>query len=292
MERSLFISTVAMTPLKWFFAQLFPSISSVSTEQWHICAKNYPKIQKLQGNLQQMKLLESMDLQNFLVLILIPMLSCREICCKKMNKNSNNLLKIRNCPNCATTLVWRLLKEDNSFFLLLKKKDQMMICNIYVEGTRYLEVTKHPEQEGGSVDTRRSVPSLDVKVCFHGVEIRVESLFRDKTDSWVRIVNGIHQYVTRNVRNHSYWKRWAQGNLLQSCYQGLLWHCLLLLFLSVKENGEKLSLKDSIKIVWQCQKRWSDHCDMKLEKSLRRWCSTIWRHLERIQGKVQRCFAG
>ena len=45
-------------------------------------------------------------------------------------------------------------------------------------------------------------PVLDVKVCDHegryGVEIMIESLFRDRTVQvyWVRIVNGINKYVT------------------------------------------------------------------------------------------------
>ena len=43
-------------------------------------------------------------------------------------------------------------------------------------------------------------PVLDVKVCYHqgryGVEIKIESLFRDSTVSCVRIVNGINKYVT------------------------------------------------------------------------------------------------
>ena len=43
-------------------------------------------------------------------------------------------------------------------------------------------------------------PVLDVKVFFHqkryGIEIMVESLFRDRTVSWVRIVNGINKHVT------------------------------------------------------------------------------------------------
>ena len=43
-------------------------------------------------------------------------------------------------------------------------------------------------------------PVLDVKVCYdqghYGVEIMIESLFRDRTVSWVRIVNGINKYVT------------------------------------------------------------------------------------------------
>ena len=39
-EKRPFTSTVAMTPLNWFFEQLFPSMDSVSAEQWRICVKN------------------------------------------------------------------------------------------------------------------------------------------------------------------------------------------------------------------------------------------------------------
>ena len=43
-------------------------------------------------------------------------------------------------------------------------------------------------------------PVLDVKVCNrqrrYGVEVMIESSFRDRTVSWVRIVNGINKYVT------------------------------------------------------------------------------------------------
>ena len=42
--------------------------------------------------------------------------------------------------------------------------------------------------------------ALDVKVCLHqkrhGIEVMIESLFRDRTVSWVRIANGIDKYVT------------------------------------------------------------------------------------------------
>ena len=40
-------------------------------------------------------------------------------------------------------------------------------------------------------------PVLDVKVCYHqgryGVEIMIESFFRDRTVAWVRIVNGVNK---------------------------------------------------------------------------------------------------
>ena len=43
-------------------------------------------------------------------------------------------------------------------------------------------------------------PVLEIKVSYHqgryGVEIMIESLFRDRTVSWVRIANGFNKYVT------------------------------------------------------------------------------------------------
>ena len=78
------------------------------------------------------------------------------------------------------------------------RKD-LMIWEHHVESTPYHEVRKHPAWEGGFVETRKSAQSW-MKVCYHqrryGVEITIESLFRDRTVSWVRIVNGIFKYVT------------------------------------------------------------------------------------------------
>ena len=49
---------------------------------------------------------------------------------------------------------------------------------------------------------------LDVKVCYHqercGIEIVIESLFRDGTASWVRIVNGINKCVTETSETISF----------------------------------------------------------------------------------------
>ena len=64
-------------------------------------------------------------------------------------------------------------------------------------------------------------PVLDVNVYFHQglycIDIMVESSFRDRTVSWVRVVNGINKYVT--------------GTSAKAKPQ------LLFLFLFVKENG-------------------------------------------------------
>ena len=69
-------------------------------------------------------------------------------------------------------------------------------------------------------------PVFDVKVCLHleryGTEILIESLFRDGTACWVRIVNGIHKCVTEtsetisleNVEHRAFGKPVAKAKLV------------------------------------------------------------------------------
>ena len=124
---------------------------------------------------------------------------------------------------------------------------------------------------------RRSIPSkrvdyrkheigrvLDVKVCFHqrryGIEIMVESLFRDNSFLGSNCERN-WQLRNRNLRNHFSWKRWAQSyreKLLrkQSHDQCLLWHCLLYNFLFVYRKWIDINPESSMKIVLQCQKPW------------------------------------
>ena len=107
----------------------------------------------------------------------------RWTCCENASKKPQNFLNTRNWPNCAPTLTsWRIVENDNSSLHLRKKV--LVIC---VENTHYLGKTKI-----GLVS--------DGKVYFHQgrycVDIMIESLFRDRTVSWVRIVNGINKYVT------------------------------------------------------------------------------------------------
>ena len=46
-------------------------------------------------------------------------------------------------------------------------------------------------------------PVLDIKLCHRGdrysIQVLVESLFQDRTASWVRIVNVVDKYVTESV---------------------------------------------------------------------------------------------
>ena len=106
-------------------------------------------------------------------------------------------------------------------------------------------------------------PVLDVKVCYHqgryGVEITIESSFRDRTVSWVRIVTRINKYVTETseemlvaiVENRGTGKP-CRERLNHDRHR--LERCLLYLFLIVNENGWILNQENSAKVVFEVSK--------------------------------------
>ena len=81
------------------------------------------------------------------------------------------------------------------------------------------EYTLHRSEERSRVrgwirGHRKIGPVPDVKVCCHqghyAVEVMIESLFRDRTVSWARIVNGNNKYVTETAEEIPVAKRWEQ----------------------------------------------------------------------------------
>ena len=115
-----------------------------------------------------------------------------------MNINSSNCLKARNCPNCAATPGLKIV-EQGQFFITLDEEGPDEMKNSCREYTlpRSEEASR---VRGWMLGNTKIGPVLDVKVCLHqkrhGIEIMVESLFRDSTVSWVRIVNGMDKNVT------------------------------------------------------------------------------------------------
>ena len=184
---------VVMTPLNWCFAQLFPSISSVSTEQQQICVENKPETHEVRWNPPRMRIWNQwLHRHNFplltLFLRLIP--KYKETCCVNTNRNSQTFLNNRTWPNSAPMLVSRrtLRKDSSSLHLMMmhlaKWKD-------HVECIPYLEVRNHPAWEGGSVETRRSAQSW----MWESVIIKNVTVWR----SWSNLhheTNGINKYVT------------------------------------------------------------------------------------------------
>ena len=139
-------------------------------------------------------------------------------------------------------------------------------------------------------------PVLDVKVCYHqgryGVEIMIESVFRDPTVSWVRIVNGTNKHVTEtseeilvaSVENRGTGNPVAKAKPhfnVDSCVHSLSW---------TKMDGRwtrkiQSTLFWSVKIYDQIVTTW-------WHSSSRRWWSCkIWRPGRIVQVKVCGYFA-
>ena len=91
--------------------------------------------------------------------------------------------------------------DNTSSHLILKKE---IGCNIYAENAQCLDAKKKIRAKGWILKNTRIGPVLDKKVCRHeyrySIEVLNESLFRDRTASWVRIVSGIDKYVTEAVQ--------------------------------------------------------------------------------------------
>ena len=123
------------------------------------------------------------------------------------------------------------------------KKDPMK-WRINVESTRYLEVKKHPEWEGGFSETRTSARSWmwrsacikDVTVWKSWSNLCFETEQFLRFDMWTELTN------TSQKRHKKYPLRTlicssAQGNLWQRLSEdgNLLWICLPIQFLSMKK---------------------------------------------------------
>ena len=122
------------------------------------------------GNLQRMKIWNQWTyLQDFLLLIL-----------------TGNLLR----------------DKKHKFEQLLEDQKLSKLCSD--AGLKIVEKGQSEETSrlrgGWILGNTKIGPDLVVKVCLHqgcyDVEIVIESLFRDRTVYWVRIVNGINKYVT------------------------------------------------------------------------------------------------
>ena len=74
-----------------------------------------------------------------------------------------------------------------------------------VVNTLFQEKTVHHNQEDGSKGTQKIGPVLEVAIsCLHGkhgVEIRIWSLNRDNTHSWVRNSHGSNKFVMDSNNN-------------------------------------------------------------------------------------------
>ena len=135
------------------------------------------------------------------------------------------------------------------------------------------------------------------KVCLHqelcGIEILIESLFRDGTASSVRTVNGVHKYVietseTISLENieHSVTRK-AVAKAKPRPIRPMPTMTLRPISVLFRERKWINIQRDSVKIVLQCQKPWSDSCDMIhqfFDKMMEQYALTIlWKNQDKVR---------
>ena len=131
----------------------------------------------------------------------IPNHSNRETWCKTMSADSNKCLMTRSYPNCALTLVLRIVERGQYFFTLDTEERERMqhLCREYTMPRS----EKKTRAKGWILKNTRIGPVLDIKVCRHddryNIEVQIPSLFQGSTVSWVRMVNGVDKYVTESM---------------------------------------------------------------------------------------------
>ena len=223
----------SMAASKWLFVQLFLSISSVSTELWRICVGNEISlggIQKLKGyggpgapeNLETMSMPPGMSTTNQASQTDAGVQGnlLRE-CEQKFADLPEHAQLTKLCSHVALANT----VEKGQYFMTLDD-DQLDRLN-----GSCLEYTLHRGDQSSHVKVwvcgnTKIGPVLDVMFCCHqgryGVETKIESLFGDKTCSWVRIVNGIEWNQRKrdsNVRRESRCKCWRE-EYRETCCEG------------------------------------------------------------------------
>ena len=192
------------TRLELFFAQLFLSISSASTELSQICVKNTKACHIRTGRLeltgQSVPLFESTS-----SLMKTPTLSLeflfKKICCKKYKERvdrlsqQNQLTKMCIDAGFLKTVGRTVLHEKAHWRVLTIYRNQW-----HVASTLCHEMKKSTDLKGWIRRNTKIGPVLEVTTSYlqgkYGVEIKIESLDKNNSHSWVRISHGLNKLVT------------------------------------------------------------------------------------------------
>ena len=150
----------------------------------------------------------------------------------------------------------KIVEKKGQFFIRLDEgegPDEMKnLCREYTL-PRNEEASR---VRGWILGNTKTGPVLDGKVCVHqgryGIELRIESLFRDRTVSWVRIVNGINKYITKTSETISL--RVTGKPVVKARPQIKLAVALSPVSVPIRERNVLTSIQKTMIIVLQCQK--------------------------------------
>ena len=158
----------------------------MSTEQWQICVEHQPETREVRGNPPRMRIWNQWLYQQYLLLLTLFLRLMREY-----EQKIAELPEQQKLTKLCSNAVFSKNVEKGQFSMTLDEErldDMSTLCRQYT----LPQSDESSQLKGWILGNTKIGPVLDVKVCYHqgryGVEIMIESLFRDRTVSWVRIV--------------------------------------------------------------------------------------------------------
>ena len=204
--------------LKLFFASLFLLISPVSTEQSQICVRNSVLVKQVRGDPygseQPFPLIESAKLliTTSTLSIEIP---AQENLLQKCEEPVERLPQPDRSIKICTDAGFLKTVEVGQYFMT-KHTDEFLQFAESVTSREFLlpRNEKSTDPKDGIRGNTRIGPVLEVRTSYlqgkYGVEIRIESVNKHNSHSWVRISHGFNKLIT--LDRQSVRRQWG-GNL-------------------------------------------------------------------------------
>ena len=188
------------------FAQLFLVISSVSTEQFQVCVRNTVPVKPVRGDPYWQSNLTHCSCQvRWRHTYPWPMIlhNRKKIYCKDIE---NELKSYHNKIEWAKIFYWCRIPDHSWSRTVFHDERHWRILTIYrFSGLSWVHLAKRRRFISTKrLDSREHKHELEVTTCClqgkYAVEIRIESMNKDHSHSWVRISHGLNKLVT-NLNN-------------------------------------------------------------------------------------------
>ena len=193
----------------------------------------------------------------------------------------------------ATFACWNI--DIGQFFITLDEEVPDEMKNLRREYTLFPRNEEASWVRGWILRNTKIGPVLDVKVCVHekryGIEIKVDSLFRDRTVSWFRIVNGIHKYLTGTseaISTENFEHRVTGRLVAKAKPQPKPTATLSPMSILVRErNWKDINPERHHSRLFRSVRSHEITATWFINSSRRWWSSTVWRLEWKVQGRIR-----
>ena len=144
------------------------------------------------------------------------MFQWRETCCVVTTKDSKIFQKTFEWVKLVKMLVfWERFPVENILWQFMTRNWQDSDVLVHAEKKRHVETMKDPRRKDGFRGNTNIGPVLEVKVTHHlyqyGIEIKVDSMQNDGSQSWIVISRGLNKYVNDLREENGKYTHWEEA---------------------------------------------------------------------------------